>query len=74
MTYQPTVEAKAEFIRSRIAQFANERFAHEFNLNLASDPAINDQVAVEQSQAAIVTIDAAIANAQAQLDALTGDA
>ena len=74
MSYEPTAEAKRAYITQKLQQFAAEKFAHEFNLSLASDPAINDQAAVEQSQAALATIDAAIANAQAQLDALTGDA
>ena len=73
MSFEPTIEQKQQYIAQKLQQFYAEKFAHEFNLSLASDPAINDQQAVEQSQAAIVTIDAAIANAQAQLDALTGE-
>ena len=72
--YDLTAEQKQDYITQKLQQFHAEKFAHEFNLTLASDPAINDQTAVQQSQAALATIDAAIANAQAQLDALTGDA
>ena len=73
MSFEPTIEQKQQYIAQKLQQFHAEKFAHEFNLALASDPAINDQAAVEQSQAALATLDAAISNAQAQLDALTGE-
>ena len=71
--YEPTAEQKAAYIEQKLQQFASEKFAHEFNLTLASDPAINDQAAVEASRAALAQLDAAIANAQQQLDAVVGD-
>jgi len=71
--YEPTAEQKAAYIEQKLQQFASEKFAHEFNLTLATDPAINDQPAAEASRAALAQLDAAIANAQQQLDAITGN-
>ena len=71
--YEPTAEQKAAYIQQKLQQFVAEKFAHEFNLTLASDPAINDQAAAEASRAALTQLDAAIANAQQQLDAVVGD-
>ena len=68
--YEPTPEQKAAYIQQKLQQFAAEKFAHEFNLTLATDPAINDQPAAEASRAALTQLDAAIANAQQQLDAV----
>lgn len=70
VSFEPTAEAKQQYIAQKLQQFHAERFAHEFNLTLATDPAINDEQAAEQSRAALAQLDAAIANAQAQLDAL----
>ena len=72
-TFEPTPEQKAAYIEQKLQQFTAEKFAHEFNLTLASDPAINDQAAAEASRAALTQLDAAIANAKQQLDAVTGD-
>ena len=69
-TFEPTPEQKAAYIQTKLQQFAAEKFAHEFNLSLATDPAINDQQAAEASRVALVQLDAAIANAQQQLDAV----
>lgn len=68
--YEPTVEQKTAYLQQRLQQFHAEKFAHEFNLSLATDPAINDQTAAEQSRAALTQLDAAIAVAQTQLDAI----
>ena len=70
MTYEPTAEQKAAYIQQKLQQFAAEKFAHEFNLTLASDPAINDQAAAEASRAALAQLDAAIVNAENQLNAI----
>lgn len=68
--YEPTPEQKAAYIQQKLQQFAAEKFAHEFNLSLATDPAINDQPAAEASRLALTQLDAAITVAQSQLDFL----
>lgn len=70
MTYEPTAEQKTAYIEQKLQQFHAERFAHEFNLTLATDPAINDVQAAEQSRIALTQLDAAINVAQTQLDAI----
>jgi len=70
MSFEPTAEQKAAYIQQKLQQFHAEKFAHEFNLTLATDPAISDQQAAEASRTALTQLDAAISVAQTQLDAI----
>ena len=63
-----SAEEKEAILKARIAQFANEGWQHELNKKAAE--ALGNEEAVAASEAAILTIGAAIEAHQAELDAL----
>jgi hypothetical protein len=64
-----TAEQKRDLLTQRIQQFATEAYQHELNRQIATS--VNDAQAVEQAEAALVTLETAIDVHQVELDGLS---
>lgn len=63
-----TVEQKRSLLEQRIQQFASEAYQHELNRQIAVN--VEDEQAVQQSEQALVTLEAAITVHEAELAGL----
>ena len=64
-----THDQKRDLLTQRIQQFATEAYQHELNRQIATS--VNDAQAVEQAEAALVTLETAIDVHQVELDGLS---
>jgi hypothetical protein len=64
-----THDQKRDLLTQRIQQFATEAYQHELNRQIATS--VNDAQAVEQAEAALVTLETAINVHQVELDGLS---
>jgi hypothetical protein len=64
-----THDQKRDLLTQRIQQFATEAYQHELNRQIATS--VNDAQAVEQAEAALVTLEPAIDVHQVELDGLS---
>jgi hypothetical protein len=64
-----SAEQKRDLLTQRINQFATEAYQHELNRQIAES--VQDQPAIEQAEAALVTLETAINVHQVELDGLS---
>ena len=64
-----SADQKRDLLTQRIQQFATEAYQHELNRQIATS--VNDAQAVEQAEAALVTLETAIGVHQVELDGLS---
>ena len=64
-----SADQKRDLLTQRIQQFATEAYQHELNRQIATS--VNDAQAVEQAEAALVTLETAIDVHQVELDGLS---